>query len=50
MLFEFGYIWKTLVVFLLVWISYLLFDYKFTVVTLLASLFVVQCMLLQKNG
>jgi len=50
MLFEFSYIWKTLVTFLLVWISYLLFDYDFTVITLLTCIFLAQCNILRKDG
>jgi hypothetical protein len=49
MLFEFGTIWKTILLFFLVWAIYLSFGYEFTVVTLLTGIFAFNCDFKSKN-
>ena len=50
MLFEFGSVWKIVIIFFLTWIMYTVFDYEFTVITLLAGIFAIQCGFIKKNG
>ena len=42
MLFEFGFFWKLLLLMLLSWISYGIWGFEFTAITLLAAIFASQ--------